>query len=209
MRIRKRLVIVLASLTVITGSAAVAATTANANTSEITCNQPPGGGMQAYYCMNRAGGGIQAGTPIIGYNPDFDNNEDIRSAQLASDCEGSVHNGENGLVCPFTLNSGLNARYDGDIIAELYRPGTGFCITPNSVRDAAILNDCGADGYAFVIPPSNYIINVWASNTAYQEGFGSNRPVFLNGATYQSEQLPLSFTGNAHIDQWYCYGSPC
>lgn len=198
MHLRTKLAAITSAILLTGGIVVAVTTTAEANTTPLICN-----GASPQRCMNRQGGGILDGTHIITWNRDFDNNEDFSSVVIDDGCGASVHNGEGGMVCPFTNGSGLNARYDGRPIVQLQRRGTGFCIVPDGPVTGAVLGGCTDNGRAYVVSAANYAIDVYASNRAYANGFGTNRPMFLNGFDFNSEQLTYSFTGNAGIDQWY------
>jgi hypothetical protein len=160
--------------------------------------------------MNRNGGGTGNGTHVIGWTFNNGNNWFDWPTTSVSWCPGGyVHNGENGLFCPFSYGSGLNSRYHGDSIRELLSPNTGKCITPDSIANSigyAILNSCGANGYLWVLNVfggTNYLINVGRSNYAYDHGGGSNTPYFINAAGHGIQMEILGFGNNG----FFCYGT--
>jgi hypothetical protein len=159
------------------------------------------------FCLNRYHGGYSAGTPVIDWYFN-DPNNDFTFEQLGSWCGGTgeVRNGENGMFCPFAYGSGLNARYDGDAIYELfsYGPALLCAAIPNFSDGYVALESCGSNGYAWVYSKESYMVSVGESNFAYRNGNGPNNPFWLWYAPGtvggQLDALP-----NA-TEQWFCYG---
>ena len=201
MRLRVRVAAVLvavaaASVGVVTASPSYAVNT-------IVCDHGP------HLCVDRQGSGTTIGTPIIGWGPNFgDGAQHFTTPSVGAWVCGqysTVHNGENGCVGPFTNGSGLNARYDGRPVVQVRSYGAvDGCVVPQSLNDGAMLNVCNANGMAWVANNA-YLINVWASNTYYQQFGAYNTPWFLNGVPGQGNRLPVTTSGQANIDQWYFY----
>lgn len=205
MRIKARIGMAIAGLLVASGLTATAAVTAPAAhaANTVICDHGPG------LCMDRQGNGTTIGTPIIGWAKNFgDGAQHFTAPSVGAWVCGlysTVHNGENGCTGPFTVGSGLNARYDGKPIVQFRSYGAvDGCVTPQSLNDGAMLNVCNANGMAWVANNA-YAINVWASNTYYSQFHVANTPWFLNGVPGQGNRLPVTTTGSANIDQWYSF----
>lgn len=202
MRRSRFAVIMTAILLPLGGFGLLALPAAQANTTFAMCTQ----GLSPNVCINRAGGGTSDGTPIIGYTKDFDNNEDFSLSSLSTDCDGSVHNGEDGLTCPFDAGTGLNARYDGRPIYTLYSSSTNKCaVAATSILLS--LDPCSDAGVAFVLSSANYLINPYYSNRCFNGGcngvgLGVNVPEFMcsDGLRGRLEVMP---NGNAGFCQWF------
>jgi len=194
-----------AGLLAVTGMIAGAGA-ARANTPQITCNA-----SNPSLCMNRSGGGTGNGTHVITWFHDFDNNEDIILVPISNFVcgrYGTVQNNQNGDGCvgPFTNGSGLNSRYQGVQLYKLQRNGTGSCVIPDSSQFGAVLGGCTASGYVYAWSDAAYLVNVFVSNQAYAQGFGTNDPAFLQGQNTTGLQLTYSAphqAGRAGIDQWF------
>lgn len=200
---RSRIAFIMAAfLLPLGGLGLLAGPAAQATTTVALCTQ----GLSPNVCMNRAGGGTRNGTPIIGYTKDFDNNEDFSLSSLPTDCDGSVHNGEDGMTCPFDPGTGLNARYDGRPIYTLYSSSTNKCgVAAPTILLA--LQPCSDAGVAFVLSSANYLINAYYSNLCFNGGcngvgLGTNMPEFLcsDGLRGRLEVMP---NGNAGFCQWF------
>lgn len=204
MQLRRKILTGLAALVTITGLGIFAfAGPAQATPATMMCDSS--GGF-VLYCMNNQGGSSANGTAIIGYTYG-DANDYWQATLQSSECgDGYVHTSP---ACPFVNGSGLNSRYAGMSIYKFYGPNTGKCVTANSSLTAVEVEPCSSSGTVYVWSTSLYVVNVYASNTDYNNGFGANRPVFLNGVYSRSEQLGLSFSGNAGVDQWSCSGASC
>jgi hypothetical protein len=198
---RRRLTALLGALALISGGVTLAATAiatpAKANVGAAICTSP-----SASACMNRNGGGSANGTKIIEWHNDLDNNEDFIFANLTSWCNG----GHVTPICPFTVGSGLNTRYQGDQIVSIYSTGTGKCIGADGTWTAAILNLCLPNGGAFVKSATNgtFLIDVGVSNHFYGLFGTYNQPFWLIAPDGYGAQL--SFANNP-INSWRCYGS--
>jgi len=206
MRLPRKAGLALTAILLAVSGMIAAGGTAQANTSQATCNN-----NNPDFCMNRNGGGTGNGTHIIGWTEDLDNNEDIILVPISGFVcgkYGTVQNGQNGDGClgPFTPGSGLNARYQGVQLYKLNRHGTGSCVIPDSSQVGAVLGGCTANGYVYAWSSSAYLINVFVSNQSYAQGFGGNDPAFLDGTSAQGSQLQYSAPhqgGIAGRDQWF------
>ena len=199
-----RIVVVLTALVLpLGGLGFLVAPVASANTSFAMCNQ----GLNPNLCMNRAGGGTGNGTFVISYTKDFDNNEDFTLNPLSTDCGGTVHNGENGMTCPFDPGTGLNARYDGRPIYTILSPSTNKCATAGT-DSLVTLQPCNDSGVAWVMSSASYLINPYRSNLCFNGGcggvgLGTNMPEFLCDVGTSGSRLYVPPTGNAGYCQWF------
>jgi hypothetical protein len=167
-------------------------------------------------CANRNGGGTNPGTYVIGWSAG-DNNNDFAFAYLTGMCG-------NGKVtasppCPFTPNGGLNARYNGKMIAAIFNLTTGLCIADSGTGSGAtVLDKCpdldgngGADGTIFVLsqatsptipPPTTYVVNRYWSDQLIPGGGRGTQPRWLctiGKGLFLIENNP---TGHAGLCQW-------
>ena len=124
----------LAAATLALGITAAAVPAHAATTTEI-CQTD-----RAQLCLNRAGGGTVAGTPVIGYYQGNGNNT-FRLLWLSGTCgDGHVHAAS---FCP-NFGPGTGA-VDGAIVVALQDTRTGLCVAAGHV-----LHDCPtADGFDF------------------------------------------------------------
>jgi hypothetical protein len=155
-------------------------------------------GTSSTACINRNGGGYTSGTKVIGWYKDSDNNENFYGVLLTSWC----NSGYVTETCPFTVGSGLNARYNGDPIVSL-DTSNNQCVGANSTWDAAVLGGCVPNGGAFVESNVNgvFLISVGVSNHWYGVVGTYNAPYWLvwDGAFGD----PLDFIAEA-INSWTC-----
>lgn len=106
--------------------------------------------------------------------------------------DGVVCNGEpvcGGIVGPFTNGSGLNARYDGDVIYTFETSNnTNYCVTDlgfNDVNDSGNLelDQCSTTANVdeeFVLSSTFFMASVGASNAEYAfSGSTANLPVLV------------------------------
>jgi hypothetical protein len=201
MRIRNRIV-ALGTALVLTGSLLAIALPqpASASIAFALCTYPPSI-FSPPACMNRNGGRDGPGTKVIGWNQDFDNNEDFQTVKLTSWC----NNGHVTETCPFTVGSGLNARYNTDLIVFI-SDYAGYCIGSNSTWTQAILNGCLPNGGAFVVSNTNgqFLIDVGVSNHWYANGAPANHPYWLVWDGTFGDQLNFSDIAS---NSWACYGT--
>jgi hypothetical protein len=147
-------------------------------------------------CMNRSGGGTANGTNVINYTQNNANN-DFTFLLLSTWCgaTGTVHNGENGILCPFPNGSGLYA-------FRAYNENK-YVTIPNFTTTQTKLGNYGDQGYAFVRTPQGFVVSIGVSNDRYNSGGGSNHPYWLN---QQATIGPLVVYDRAD-DEWGCVGS--
>lgn len=186
-----------------TGAQAASTRPAVTNVGSAICTT----GLSPNLCMNRAGGGTSNGTPIIGWHQDYDNNEDFAMNSLGSDCGGWVHNGENGLTCPFAVGTGLNKRYDGDLIITLNSTATNKCATGDWPDGNLVLEPCSSSGVAYVLSPANYLINVYITNQCNATPTCGSAPQFVCTDTIMGDQLATVYLGTAGVCQWIRHNS--
>ena len=166
------------------------------------------------HCLNRYHGTTGFGTWVVSYHRGDANNDFSFAIENVSWCGNStwVHNGENGLVCPFTNGSGLNARYDHKFVYFIHAYGeTNTCAAVNDFSLTAVnLEPCGSTGYLWVISPNGsqggYLINVGMSNFEYSQGGGSNRPYWLYDLGI-GNRLVVSPSNPDVNTLWGCAGS--
>jgi hypothetical protein len=84
-------------------------------------------GGDSSLCFNRYQNGKSIGTPVIAYNCGQPNN-DFFFYTLSGMCNGGFVT----TTCPFTVNSGLNDTYDGDLIVTPEAYGEGECVGGSS-----------------------------------------------------------------------------
>jgi len=161
-------------------------------------------------CMNAGGGNHQVGGWVIAYNFNDPNNT-FAPVVLRSWCgnTGWVHNGENGQVCPFTVGSGLNARYDGDPIVGLQDYiSNNYATIPNFSNGLVTEGHYGDSGYAWVISATNFIVSVGRSNNLYSQTHQTNNPAWLRDwAQRPGSQLQVQSGSGAGDEPWVCYGT--
>src|SRR5215470_4483047 len=119
------------------------------------------------HCVNRNHGATAFGTHAVSYYRDDANNDFSLATETLSYCGNTnwVHNGENGLVCPFANGSGLNARYDGKFIMMLhaYHEVNTCAGVTSYLYGTVALEACGSNGYLWVDSPGasgEYLVNV-------------------------------------------------
>ena len=166
-----------------------------------------------YPFMNRSGGGHVIGTPIGGYGT-FDDNDDFTfEFYPTTKCgDNKVHNGEGGIYCPFTNGSGLNSRYDGADILAIHEYTYGYyAVIPNFGNGKLTLGNFASQGDTYVRNSAGYLVSVGESNYAYGQGFGWNKPYWVDSSGVSGAQLEAaqpansgpwdcSTVGNAHQD---------
>jgi len=164
-------------------------------------------------CLNRAGGATSFGTHVIAYTENDNNNDFAFGDENLSYCGGTnwVHNGENGLVCPFTNGSGLNARYDHKFIFRLhaYHEINTCAVVSNNTFGNVTLNSCGSNGYLWVGSPNgngDYLINVGMSNAQYASTGITNRPFWLFRVGHAVQLIAKNDNSNDGPILWSCVG---
>jgi hypothetical protein len=177
----------------------------SAAVSAAICTYPTGA-----LCMDRAGEGHSNGTKIIGWPPNLnDNAEDLHAALLNTWCNGGFVT----QTCPFTVGSGLNARYatacGGAACPILYIYSEYFsseCIGADSSWSFAILNGCVPNGGAFVGSTTNgtFLIDVGVSNHWYGILHTYNQPYWLVSDGTRGDQLDIVPQAS---NSWGCVGS--
>jgi len=90
-----------------------------------TCSNS--GPNDAELCANREDGQTGDNTPVIGWTPG-DNNNDFQFETIGQMCNG----GHVTTTCPFTVGSGLNNAYNGDLIIQVYSPTSNSCVGGSS-----------------------------------------------------------------------------
>jgi hypothetical protein len=155
-------------------------------------------GTSSTACLNRNGGGYTSGTNVIGWDEDSDQNENFYGVLLTGWC----NSGYVTETCPFTVGSGLNARYDGDPIFEL-ATSNNQCVGADSSWLEAVLGGCLPDGGAFVGSNANgvFLISVGVSNHFYGTTGSYDAPYWLVWDGNFGD--PLIFTDEA-LNSWTC-----
>jgi hypothetical protein len=155
-------------------------------------------GTSSTACINRNGGGYTSGTEGIGWHKDSDQNENFYGVLLTGWC----NSGYVTETCPFTVGSGLNARYDGDPIFSL-DTSNNQCLGADSSWSEAVLGGCVPDGGAFVGSNANgvFLISVGVSNHWYGVTGSYDTPYWLVWDGGFGDQL--AFVGAA-INSWTC-----
>jgi len=144
-------------------------------------------------CMNRNGGGHSPGTYVIAWSAN-DPNDDFAFFYLTGMCNAGKVSAD--LECPFTPNKGLNAKYNGHSIVEIYNWDTGLCVADSGTGSGAtVLDKCpdgngngGADGTIFTLsnatqtsgkPPTTYVVNRYWSDFSGEGGGNGTTPKWL------------------------------
>ena len=155
-------------------------------------------GTSTTVCMNRNGGGYTSGTKVIGWYKDSDQNENFYGVPLTTWCSS----GYVTETCPFTVGSGLNARYDGDAIVTM-NTSNNQCVGADSTWSEAVLGGCVPDGGAFVESNANggFLISVGVSDHWYGVLGSYDVPYWLVWDGVLGDQL--TFVGEA-INSWTC-----
>ena len=155
-------------------------------------------GTSSTACLNRKGGGYTSGTNVIGWDKDSDQNENFYGVLLTGWCSS----GYVTETCPFTVGSGLNARYDGDPIFEL-NTSNNQCLGADSSWLEAVLGGCLPNGGAIVGSNTNgvFLISVGVSNHFYGTTGSYDAPYWLVWDSHFGD--PLIFTDEA-INSWTC-----
>ena len=168
-------------------------------------------------CANREGGATGPGKYIIAWPPG-DNNNDFVFEPLSSMCNGGKVSAD--LECPFTPNKGLNAKYDGRIIVQLYSWDAKLCAADSGYgTGSTVLGQCnksngvgGADGTIFVLSdvfsamgatPTTYAVNRYWSNYGGVSGGNGSKARWLCQIGKGSplyENLTSAVAGSC---QWY------
>jgi hypothetical protein len=187
----KRLIILLASISIALSGLLAGASAAHASTPIVQVCTPSESGTP---CANRNGGGTGNGTPVIAWNYG-DGHNDFTFYELYTYCG----NGVVTATCPFHDTS-IDHRYLGDTIYELFSYDTANCLaiphdTPGSGYPGTYLEGCGAIGYVFVYSKLDYIISVGGTN-----GYST-----IEWLTTYGKGNFLALSASA-VDQWYCYG---
>ena len=124
-------------------------------------------------CANRAGGGTGAGTHVIAYNHDLENNNDF-AVYGVTYCNGS---GTVTATCPLSPAS-LNTPFIGSptVVIQAYDENN-LCIADSGIGFAQ-LGSCGnssgkngAAGTIFIQTPSDYYVNRKYTNAAGQNEY--------------------------------------
>lgn len=122
----------------------------------------------------------------------------------------------NGGSQPFTVGSGLNARYNGSSYYQLEWSrngnGTGVCIAGYSYNADPYNDRCVSSGYStgYVYTSYSDLVSIGASNTLYANTHTQNQPVWMgsngkgnigNGdfvflTTTQANNLPWGFSSD-------------
>jgi hypothetical protein len=168
-------------------------------------------------CANRDGGSENPGTYVIAWPPGSEYNDFVFES-LTSMCNGGKVSAQ--MECPFTPNKGLNTKYNGAIIVQLYNWATGLCAGDSGVGSGSTsLLQCGntsgvggADGTIFILSnvtsvigrtTTTYAVNrYWSNYTGMGGGNGSKARWLCSLA----QDLPLYenlTTGSAGKCQWY------
>lgn len=122
------------------GMAATPAAHASVPAVQIATNQG-----SSSLCMNRSGGGVADGTPVISYNCN-DPHDDFEFIQLTAACgNGYVHSTQYGSStnCPFA-NPEQDAVNHGYAIVEIYSYDSYACVgNPSSSGGGTAIEPCG------------------------------------------------------------------
>jgi hypothetical protein len=168
-------------------------------------------------CANREGGGENPGNYVIAWPPGSDNNDFVFES-LTGMCNGGKVSAD--LECPFTPNKGLNAKYNGKIIVQLYNWATGLCAADSGYgTGSTVLGQCGnnsgvggAYGTIFILSnvtsvigktPTTYAVNRYWSNYGGEAGGNGSKARWLCQIGKGSplyENLSSAVAGSC---QWY------
>lgn len=163
------------------------------------------------HCMNRGGGGTGNGTHVITYHQDDGNNDFTLVSTSGSVCGqyNTVHNGESGCTGPFVIGSGLNARYDTKPVVEVYAYNEAKCAAiPSFVSALSVLEDCGANGYAYVesiVSGKAYLVSVGESNYQYNQNHVGNTPYWLDDIGIPNQMI--NSLDASSDTPWGCVGT--
>jgi len=191
------------------GAVAQAAPTTHAAPVQLATAVPPSQICSSDGCINRSGGGITKGTQLLAWDVNDSHNgfAFLQKNNFVCGRYASVHNGEQGCVGPFAVGSGLNARYDGDIVYNIHSYDTGFVAAIPSFSSFEVkMGNFGDPGDAWVVANGGYTISVGESNWAYNGGNGANRPYWLTTYSGQHSKLLALFESGATHLTWFCNG---
>jgi hypothetical protein len=167
-------------------------------------------------CANRNAGGTAPGTYVISWSAG-DPNDDFAFFYLTGMCNAGRVSAN--LECPFTPNKGLNARYNGHSIVEIYNWATGLCVADSGTGSGAtVLDKCpdgngngGADGTIFTLsnatqtsgrPPTTYVVNRFWSDFSGQGGGNGTTPRWLCTIGKSLFLIENNPQGMAGLCQW-------
>lgn len=158
----------------------------------------------AGYCLNRSQCATASGTHVIMWVLDYDNCEDFLPIPTVMCGEGNVTQ-----TCPFTVGSGLNARYAGSKIWYIKAYNESNECLATSSGGLGILGSCpdrngngGSNGVIFVQNAAGYMVNRYWSDYNYSLG-EYNAPSWMCSPGSQGHQVLLyDDTGTAGACQW-------
>ncbi|HSW79666.1 MAG TPA: hypothetical protein VLG47_02715 [Candidatus Saccharimonadales bacterium] len=154
------------------------------------------------WCLNRSGNGRLDGTHVLAW-PNGGSNENFTMIATSIPGCGSFVQNTPKLQCPFAVGSGLNARYAGDPINEMYTDTTGIaykCVGTDSVGKGILL-PCGSGTGTYMIAHNGYFIDRYWSNVNYQTYHEYNTPSFLCGF-FNQQQVQFSNSGQSGYCTW-------
>ena len=156
----------------------------------------------AGYCMNDWNGDHNQGAPIKMYYGGSSNEE--FELQAINPCNSSPDPDDVTETCPFVVGSGLNAKYDGSLIFQLYYPAANKCIGTSSAGNG-ILTGCnspagtgGGDGTILISPDAGPFVNddpiidkYWTNQSPgtieqYLCGLGFEQPLTLAATNFST-----------------------
>jgi hypothetical protein len=153
--------------------------------------------LGAGYCMNDWGGNHNQGAPIKMYYGNSTNEQ--FEVQPLNKCNSTPIMNQVTETCPFTLGSGLNAKYAGSLIFQLYYPDANKCIGTSSGGNG-ILTACndasgngGGDGTILIAPGGatnpiidRYWTDVPPASEAYLCGTGLGGPLQMGNISFST-----------------------
>lgn len=167
-------------------------------------------------CVNRNGGATNPGSYVIAWPPGSDDNDFVFEF-LSGMCNGGKVSAD--LECPFTPNKGLNAKYNGKVIAQLYNWDTGLCVADSGYGSGStVLGTCGngqglggSDGRIFVLTqvtsigklPTTYAVNRYWSNYGGEGGGNGSKARWLCQVGKGIQLYENISSGLAGSCQWY------
>lgn len=167
-------------------------------------------------CLNVSQGRHVAGTRVVGWKLDFDDNEYFYKQDIRR-CNGAAVT----QTCPFTFGSGLNGRYIGNEIFQLvdgHNPK--LCLGTDGTENAynGVLTGCnnpatgsgGGVGTIFVLNThsgtNSFVENVYFSNLFFIHGVGHAAWLCDYSAPPNGSSTPLTLAGASGTNkacQWF------
>ena len=135
-------------------------------------------------CLNDRNGTVSAGAVIQFWE---NNSQGAANNSWVVNVIGTVKDGQNGVYWPFDVDSGLNARYNGDDVIQFnLNKDTGYCadqgaFSGQTAEGILRIERCASSTYQdFVLSGESYFICAGASNLLYSNKEVYDQPVWIS-----------------------------